>query len=39
MDPDSDPDADTDPGSDSVFDLQNANKKQLKKKVFLIITF
>jgi hypothetical protein len=38
MDPDADPDADPDP-SIFITDLQDANKKLIKKKVFLHINF
>jgi hypothetical protein len=36
--PDSDPDADPD-SFNFIIDLQDANKKQIQKKVFLHITF
>ncbi len=38
MDPDSDPDEDPDP-SIFITDIQDANKKLIKKKGFLYITF
>jgi hypothetical protein len=37
-DPDSDLDADPDPAI-FVIDLQDANKKRIKKEVFLLFTF